>query len=554
LPVFGIMNSCKCKKLMKRLLITSLIALGLLYSGPAVAATALSDTELAGIRGGEDMPLDGQSLPQEQQQPNQNGTGYTPLRQPQGIDGMDLAPELFAILQSRIDAERERKLLLHGTTQQGAIALNLDNVLSSDSVSSSNIFEGSSISLDDLTTGIEINQLNDLSQLHRTQGNLSSSIAGHRYEKIVESSSGAESYDYHVYSNIYRERRSSLLRTDSGYNHVQVGSRFTSLDDIGTFDPPKKLIEAEEYGPWFDFPKFVLIIPFPGYTGTTLTGIGLNLDSIKAQGNNLVVWTSLTLPRFDFGTIDNWSPIPDIPLLKIGGSSIPLPFAIPGLAPRIDELNLGTGFALKGSGDVTTYPGILLVNGGVALDVTARAKLVLDLSGVPVLGAVLDVLNIKPLRIDLKTQIANEDISFELLNEDFDIDPIDDDDIDPIDIVTDETLDLDNDIIEIYDAVDVTESSFTESYEHTVFIGGRMTGAEGELLALSEGTLAVDNNSTVSLADGAQRNMRVLHGVNAVSSIAANALNIGRSPSFTVGPSATPRTSIQQQNRFNQQR
>ena len=52
---------------MKRLYITALVALGLLYSGPAMAATTLSDTELAGVSGGGiDPHLGGQSLPQDQ--------------------------------------------------------------------------------------------------------------------------------------------------------------------------------------------------------------------------------------------------------------------------------------------------------------------------------------------------------------------------------------------------------------------------------------------------------------------------------------------------------
>ena len=41
--------------------------------------------------------------------------------------------------------------------------------------------------------------------------------------------------------------------------------------------------------------------------------------------------------------------------------------------------------------------------------------------------------------------------------------------------------------------VDVAESSFNESYVHSAFTGGQMTGAEAELLALSDGSLSVDN-------------------------------------------------------------
>jgi hypothetical protein len=428
---------------MKGLLITLLIALGLIYSGPVRAATTLSDTELAGISGGGiEPPLhEGQSLPQEQQQPGSNYANYTPPREVQSSDGMDLAPELFAVLQSIIDAKRERKVLLHGATQEGALAFNLENVLSSDVISANNVFNGSSLSLDDETTEIEVNQLNSLDQLHRAQGNLHSSIAGHGYEKTVKSRSGSESYDYHVYSNIYRERRSLRQRSDTRINQVEVGEddHFTSL---------KKMEE------------------------------GKLINELQR-------------------------------------------IALETLGFKVDSLHLGAGVDFDGNGTVTADPGRFLLNADANIDVCI-------------------IFWCWTVKIDLVTIDETLNVVEPVVTEPGD---------------TSETVGShDNNTIEIYDAVDVAESSFSESYEHTVFTGGQMTGAEAELLALSEGTLSVENNSNVSLADGAQRNMRVFNGVNAVSSIAANALNVSRLPSFTAGPSAVSRISMQQHNRFNQQR
>ena len=81
-----------------------------------------------------------------------------------------------------------------------------------------------------------------------------------------------------------------------------------------------------------------------------------------------------------------------------------------------------------------------------------------------------------------------------------------------------------------------------------------MTGAEAELLALSESKLTVDNNSTISMTGNTQQGMRIFSGVNAVSSVAANALNISRLPVMSGGSSIGPRISMQQHNRFIQQR
>jgi hypothetical protein len=426
---------------MKGLFITLLIALGLIYSGPAGAATTLSDTELAGISGGGiDPPLhDGQSLPQEQQQPGSNDSGHTPPLDIQSSDGMDLAPELFAVLQSTINESRERRVLLNGATQEGALAFTLENVVSSDVISSNNVFNGDSLSLDDETTEIEINQLNHLDQLHRSQGSLYSSIAGHRYEKTVKSISGSESYDYHAYSFIDQNRTNEYWSINTRGDHVDVGRRFTSLDAMK--------------------PEIIT----------------------KAQ----------------------------LKLLK-------------KVKLRVSELNLGSGLEIKGDGDIVADAGKFTLN--------ARAN--------------LKFCFIWCVKIKIKLVTIEEELK-----------ALDPDLILPGDTGdTVETVDRDDNLVEEYKAIDVAESTFNDSYERTVFTGGQMTGAEAELLALSEGTLTVGNNSNVSLADGAQRNMRVFNGVNAVSSIAANALNVSRLPVFITGPSAVLRISMQQHNRFDQQR
>ncbi|MCP4408113.1 MAG: hypothetical protein GY807_10210 [Gammaproteobacteria bacterium] len=436
---------------MKRLLITAIIAAGLLYSGPALAATTLSDTELAGVSGGGiDPHLEGQSLPQEQQQPQQqqqpekNNTGYTPFRQPQSFDGMELAPELFAILQSRIDVERERRLLLNGTAQQNATALNLENALSSDVVSTDNIFNGGSITIDDVTTNIEINQINNVNQLHRTQGSLTSSIAGHRYEKSELRRSGFENYEYHDYSFVEQDSTEEFISTKTRFDKVKVGVTYES--------PTLKELQKD------------------GFIPSNTVRIGLDLLNFK-----------------------------------------------------VHELNYGTGFQIKGSifpSDPVSIPGFFKLEAEAMIDIKIlwwTLHLELDL---------IDIDN--KLNLDIDTvlgDLGNTDIETE----------------------TEENL------VTKQKAIDIAESTYSESYEQSVFTGGQMTGAEAELLALSDGSLSVDNNSTVALSDNTQQNMRVFNGVNAVSSIAANSLNMGRTSSFSARPTGAPQLSLQQHNRFNQE-
>jgi len=431
---------------MKHFIITLFFAVGILFSGVSFAATTLSDTELAGVSGGGiDPHIEGQSLPQQQQLPEK-----TPLLQPKSIDGMELAPELFVILQSKIDVERKRKLLLSGMTQQNAIALNLENVLSTDSVSTNNIFNGDSISVEDVTSEIEINQINDLSQRHRTQGNLTSSIASHKYEKSELNRSASESYNYHTYSSVDQNLINKYRSIYTRGNTVGLGERFTSLDDL---------------------------VP----------------DIIKddQDGKDQLKW----LKKMKF---------------------------------HVDELNHGAGADIKGSWEL----GSITDDEIGSLYIAAKAKI-----------------NIKILFWTLVLDIDLFDV-----NKSYTVmDKITSTPVDP-GVTQVEPIVQDDTLVEVYKAIDVAESSFNETFEHSIFTGGQMTGAEAELLALSDGSLTLDNKNTILLSENAQKNMRVFNSVNAVASVAANAMNMSRLPVMTGGASAVSHVSMQQHNRFIQQR
>lgn len=425
---------------MKLLLITLLITLGLLLSGTALAATRLSDTELAGISGGAiDPPLGGQSLPQEQQQPESNTSGYMPIEQQRTIDGIESAPELFAVLQSRIDAERERRLMLGGTTQRNAMALNLENAISSDTVSSSNIFDGGSLCLDDITSDVEVNQINDLSQLHRTQGNLTSSVANFRYEKSFESRFGTESYEHHAYSYLKQNRIDEYQSTKWRDDQAAVGKRFFSLGEM-----VPEIISSTQKG-WLDLLRF-----------------------------------------------------------------------------HVNELNHGSGFDIKGN--------------SVLRPITNP-----DRGSLSILGEAN--IKVKILWWEWEITVARFEVKKPYTVMDQVVAGGGDPGLHENDVVK-----QDDNLLAEYKAVDFSESSFNESYEYSVFTGGQLTAAEAELLAMSDGNLSVDNRSMVELGDSAQQNMRIGNGINAVSSVATNAINVSRLPAYRV-----PRTSLVQQNRFNQQ-
>lgn len=519
---------------MKRFILTTGIVLLLLNTNIAGAAISLSDAALAGISGGGvDLPLEGQSLPQEQQQPQTNDSVYNPMQGGQTIDGMDNTPSLFAILQGSINHDRKRVLLLHGRSQQGAVTLNLENLLSSDAISTENIFDASSLSLSDTLDEIEINQGNDLNQLHRAQGSLSTSIAGYRYEETVESHFGSESYDYSAYSLIDQQNWSDLQRRDFIESYTKVGDHFTSLEMIATDALPIEIIEAQQYGPY---------LGFAGYSGTTFSSLGLEINSLDSHDGNLLLGALLTPPMLDFGTTDLLI-FPDWDHGSIGDVPTQIDITLPGMGLQLDELNLGAGFALNGDGNLMLGDsGHFTVNGNLDFELTAYTKLVIDLSKT--------VLNLdKATLLDESVDLVDLDIDFTLL--DIQIDPFA---MVPgyVDDSINEIHNLGNNTEKIIDASDVAESSFNDSYVHSSITGGQMTGAEAELLALSDGSLSVDSSNNVVLSDSAQKNMQVINGVNAVSSVAANALNISRMPTFRASP-VSVRTSTTQVNSFNQQ-
>lgn len=586
---------------MKYILNTLFVILVILLSRSPTAATYLSDIELDGISGGAiNTHIDGQSLPQEQQQPGTNNSNYLPLMTLKKNDGMELAPEFFSILQSTVDVKRDRRVYLDGMTQKGAKALNLDNVLSSDNIATNNIFNGGSLTINDVTTEIQINQQNSINQLHRTQGNLNSSVAGHRYETTTHLKNNSENFDRRIYISIDQQDQTSTLTRDINDWGVVVGKinfaeQFTEGQRIITLLEPETitLIAAGSVGDIVDGLWDTKWGVKASYSGLFLEGPSASVNEIRQYGpgnNDLLVDSTIRLGYIDFGVFSAQGCVggcaPEIKLdlgeleilnlfeflEKINPVIDGIAFSKEGIILEgmgsvfDDELNLNTGFAFVGNGNLVISPPSLKVAGQLNLSIDADLTFTLDLASVD-----LGLLGTWPKTwswpdnaeneniIDLEIPFTLLDITGDSYNDSFDAElvaklgPGDvsaNIDISNIPPETDENSSLIFDT----DFIDIGESSSSEIYKHTVLTGGQMTGAEAELLALSEGTLSVNNNNNVLLKGSAQQNMRIIHSVNAVTSVAANAMNISRLPVITRGSSAVQRVSMQQHNRFVQQR
>ena len=417
----------------------------LAYTDIVRAEIALSDAQLADVSsGGIDPAIAGQSLPQDPQQPQtDNATNPIPV-QHLDQDGLELSPGLFAIVQSEITMDRERLLTLDSASQQNVMLLNLENALSSDLASTNNILDGSSITPYDVTSEIEINQQNDLSQLHRSQGQLTSAQAGYRFERNEFYSSGSESFEHLNYASIDQTRIAE-------YRNITISG-------VGV-DIPGKLYESTQ-----DLQDAEL-----------LDDLGLQklvLDALK----------------FDL------------------------------------RLNLGSGADFEGSGSFESNPGNFYLEARASFDFCF-------------IWCVEDV-EIGSFTRDIALEITDSNVPSP-----------------PDNVISFVLVDYEDDeAIAEYDAFDVSTSAYNESSEQNSLTGGQITAAATELLALSDGKLSVNDSSIVSLSDSSQRNMQIFNGTNAVSSIAANAVNISRLPLLGTNSAALSKMSMRQHNLFNQQR
>ena len=581
------------------------ICIALLFSILAEAASVLSDPELEGISsGGVSYTSDGQMLPQDTQLPNQSGD-FSADPGPQYEGGMDRLPQTMAVLQSTVNLSYERNLLLGGSAQKNLIALNAENDYSSDAVAATNVMDGHLLVPVGTTPRLSFVQTNQSGQLHRQQGHLYSSQAGYRYETSTLTRTASEDYNNNVYSRIDQHDRTETYSLSASSWDVEVGKistqemtrelfshlpridrerifHFGGFDLGGTVTSP---IDGKEYGAEVK------------YNGISFYGPAASIDSLVSQQNDLLIEATLKLPELDFGEItgcigrcepQDYETLWDVG--SIGGTNIfsilqkvddqvspsdVIAFSDDGIVLKgmgsilEDELNLNTGFVLAGKGRLELLePASVVIGGEVSFNSTLKTNFWIDptvineiIEGVT-FGLAKDVFD--PWSTENEYPLINVSIPFTLVN--IEVDPFvieynglviaqlgaGDVSADELKNASADYTFRDNSRLERSFTEDTGTSTFNESFEQSVFVGGRITDAEAELLALSEGRLFVGNASNVTLSAGAQEKMRVLHGVNAVSSITAGGLNIGQMPSLTSGAVRSIQSSFQQRNSFSQ--
>ena len=98
-----------------------------------------------------------------------------------------------------------------------------------------------------------------------------------------------------------------------------------------------------------------------------------------------------------------------------------------------------------------------------------------------------------------------------------------------------------------------SSETYNEYYDESILVGAQLSGAEADLIAMSNGTISTEAASNVSLKDGAQSNMRVINVMNTAYTLSGNAVNISRNSS-SINSQRGSGLTLQQGNVFKQYR
>ena len=97
-----------------------------------------------------------------------------------------------------------------------------------------------------------------------------------------------------------------------------------------------------------------------------------------------------------------------------------------------------------------------------------------------------------------------------------------------------------------------SSTSISESNNYTEVHGGVLTGAEAELIIMTDSDLQLNSDSDVNIKDGAQQKLKAVNVVNSAAAISANSLNMDVARRVQLNPSVSSGVLLNQRNYFNQ--
>ncbi|MCW9005632.1 MAG: hypothetical protein OQK70_10235 [Gammaproteobacteria bacterium] len=466
---------------------------------------------------------------------------------------------------SHATIERTNQVRLSHSSQAGLEVVNLSNTSRSSVANGLNINTDSASLLTHQNNQIEQNEFQQAS--HGTNSNIERVSTSTIRHEIASNFSNQVINE--VYNDIYYRSVTSSAITDVAIEPFSP-EVFFDLLEIGTIIPEFSLniIPSVSFdGTYTD--------PFDGewglkgsYSGLTLTGPTLAVNGLRPEGDDLYLEVEFNLPRLEMGTITVEGCLSECEDLSlnlggIGGGSVieNNEIRLEGMNPLKDlELNLNTGLVTAGRGQFSASDSSVGISGELEVNLGAFFEFSLDLSDYWWVDDLFGQ-NKWSHRAELDYEI---DIPFTILEHQ----------VDGFDMNFDGSMclklfgsntscgHLESSYQESFYADNsasfnqtdsfAASNTINESNSYAAVHGGILTGAEAELIIMTDSDLQLNSDSDVNIKDGAQQELKAVNVVNSASAVSANSLNMDIARRVQVSPLVSSGVLLNQRNYFNQ--
>ena len=538
------------------------------------AADLLSDNELAVVSAGAPAPVPDPTGDRPGVTDDLNVVGDVVLEQwgsqqrndqPRDDSATAIHENMIVEAGSHAKIKRNNQVHLSHTSQANLATLNLTNS------SRSNV--ANLLNLNTNSDSLQTHQSNRVDQNEFQQASYGTnsamrlvSAAATRNEIVTSLSSQVIN---EIYNDIYYRQVTSSTIVDVAVDPFSP-EVFFDLLDIGTIIPEWSLhiIPSGSIGDIYTDPVGGEWGLKGSYSGLTITGPTLAINGLRPQGDDLILEVEFNLPSLNMGTIKmegclsecaDWS----LPLGTIGGGGI-IPndeIVLAGMNPLRDlELNLNTGLATAGRGHFSASDSVVGIYGELEVNLSAYFEFALDLRDYWWVDDLLGE-NYWSHREDLVYDI---NIPFTILDHQVDGFSVDFDGSVCLKLFGDTASCgyLESDYQESFYADNSTDfnqsdsftssTSINESSSYTEVHGGVLTGAEAELIVMTDSGLQLNSDSDIEIKDSAQKDLQAVNVVNSAAAISANSLNMSINRRAPISSSAASGILLNQRNHFNQ--
>ena len=538
------------------------------------AADLLSDNELAVVSAGAPAPVPDPTGDRPGVTDDLNVVGDVVLEQwgsqqrndqPRDDSATAIHENMIVEAGSHAKIKRNNQVRLSHTSQANLATLNLTNS------SRSNV--ANVLNLNTNPDSLQTHQSNRVDQNEFQQASYGANnamrlvSAATTHNGIVTSLSSQVINE--IYNDIYYRQVTSSTIVDVAVDPFSP-EVFFDLLDIGVIIPEWSLniIPSGSIGDIYTDPLGGEWGLEGSYSGLTLTGPTLAVNGLRPQGDDLILEVEFNLPSLEMGIIKMEGCLSacedlSINLGSIGGGSV-IPndeIVLAGMNPLRDlELNINTGLATAGRGHFSASDSGVGIYGELEVNLGAYFEFALDLSDYWWVDDLLGE-NSWSYRAELDYGI---NIPFTILDHQVDGFSVDFDGSVCLKLFGNSASCgyLESDFQESFYADNsasfnqedsfTSSSSINESNSYTEVHGGILTGAEAELIVMTDSGLQLSSDSDIEIKDSAQKDLQAVNVVNSAAAISANSLNMSINRHAPISSSAASGILLNQRNHFNQ--